>query len=50
MSEMQVWNYFIRENLYPFQISMNYAEVVHILQAVRNASQLDNASVSLLRG
>ena len=35
---------------YPFQISMNYAEVVHVLQAVRNASQLKGTSVRLPRG
>ena len=36
-------------SLYPFQISMDDAEVMHILQAVRDPSQLGGASVSLLQ-
>ena len=37
------------KNLYPFQISVNYPEAMHILQPIRNPSQLDDASVSLPR-
>ena len=35
---------------YPLQISMDNAEVVHVLQAIRNASQLNSTSVGPLRG
>jgi len=32
----------IRKTLYPFQISMNYTEVVHVLQPICDASQLND--------
>ena len=34
---------------YSFQISVDHTEIVHVLQAIRNAGQLDGASVGLLR-
>jgi len=39
-----------RKRSYPFQVSVDYTEVVHILQAIRDAGQLNNTSVGPLRG
>ena len=39
----------IRRTTYPLQISVNYMEFMHILQATCNASQLNGSSVTLLR-
>ena len=48
---MSVWRDFIwKEKTHSFQISVDYAEVVHILQAIRNASQLSGTSVWILQG
>ena len=38
------------KDLYPFQISVGYAEVVHVIQTVRNVDQLNSTSVRYLRG
>ena len=38
-----------RQETYSFQISMDDEEVVHVLQAVRNAGQLNDTSVRLLQ-
>jgi hypothetical protein len=35
-------------NTYPFQISVNYVEAVHIHQTVRDFNQLNNTSTGLL--
>ena len=35
---------------YPLQISVDDAEVMHILQAICNVNQLNNASAWILRG
>ena len=43
-------HFFWRKKLYPFQISVDYAEVMHILQTVRNINQLNSTLVRLLRG
>ena len=39
----------LKNKTYSFQISVDYAEVVHVLQAIRNVSQLNNTSAWLLR-
>ena len=49
MSRCQYGDGLSEGNLYPFQISVDDTEVMHILQAVRNPSQLDSTSVSLLQ-
>ena len=49
MSGCQYGDGLFEGNLYPFQISVDDAEVMHILQAVRDASQLGSISASLLR-
>ena len=41
---------FGRNKTYSFQISVDYAEIVHVLQAIRNASQLKGLSARLLQG
>jgi len=38
-----------KNETYPFQISVDHAEVVHILQAICNTGQLNSASVVPLR-
>ena len=39
----------LEKNLYPFKISVDDTEVMHILQAIRNAGQLNSTSISYLR-
>jgi len=36
--DMSVWRCLFKGTLYPFQISVDYAEAVHILQAVCNVN------------
>jgi hypothetical protein len=38
------------KNSYPFQISMNHAEAMHVRQAVRNINQLNRTSARLCSG
>lgn len=38
------------KDLYPLQISMDHAEVMHILQTVRNVNQLNTTSARVIRG
>ena len=38
-----------KRKLYPFQIPMDYAKVVHILQALCNINELNTTSVGLMR-
>ena len=49
MSEGRVDALFLRK-IYPLQVSVYQTEIVHILQAARNVSQLTNTSMRLLRG
>jgi len=40
---------FKRQESYSFQVSVDHAEAVHVLQAFRNPGQLNGTSVGLLR-
>jgi len=46
--DMNVRRHLFKGDLYPFQISVDYTEVVHILQAICNVNQLNITSVRLL--
>ena len=47
--DVDVEGFHSKNKTYSFQISVDYAEVVHVLQAIRNAGQLNNTSAWLLR-
>ena len=47
--DVSVEGFHLKNKPYSFQISVDYAEVMHVLQAIRNASQLNKTSAWLLR-
>jgi hypothetical protein len=47
MSEIKRGDVSFEKNSYPFQISVNHAEAMHVRQTVRNVNQLNSTSVRL---